>query len=194
MTILHITCKECGESKPWTEFYRKGKTGGVRKEACKSCANILEVARKQKRMAEDPEYAAKRREQYRNFTNTKYATNEEYRAHRIKVETERYSKCAKTREAAFVKAITRRATKKQRTVTDDGLTMVVLREAHALTKLREKIVGGKWDVDHIEPLLGQMVSGLHVASNFAVVPRTLNRGLQNRPKEVGCFGCVLSPR
>lgn len=39
--------------------------------------------------------------------------------------------------------------------------------------------GRLYEVDHIIPLLGNMVSGLHVAANLRIVPRRVNREKRN---------------
>jgi hypothetical protein len=38
----------------------------------------------------------------------------------------------------------------------------------------------KWEVDHIVPLQGANVSGLHTPSNLRVIPRALNRAKGNK--------------
>lgn len=53
-------------------------------------------------------------------------------------------------------------------------------EAYRLTEIREQYFGFKWEVDHVVPLISTQVSGLHVASNIAVVPRIVNRAKGNR--------------
>lgn len=64
-----------------------------------------------------------------------------------------------------------RAKKARRT---DELTQFVTREAHELRKLRNTITGIEWHVDHIIPLKGKLVSGLHVWNNLAVIPKVEN--------------------
>lgn len=52
----------------------------------------------------------------------------------------------------------------------------VIDEAVALARLRERVVGGSWHVDHIVPLHGRIVSGLHSPDNIQVVPAEFNMG------------------
>lgn len=50
----------------------------------------------------------------------------------------------------------------------------VLKEAYLLAKLREKTTGMKWHVDHIIPLQGKDVCGLHCWNNVQVIPAAIN--------------------
>lgn len=69
----------------------------------------------------------------------------------------------------------RKAAKKQRTVKwDKELTDFVDLEAGHLCKLRESVTGFRWEVDHIIPMLGKEVSGLHVWNNLEVIPAAFN--------------------
>ena len=55
----------------------------------------------------------------------------------------------------------------------------LLRQAYDLAKLRTEMFGFPWEVDHILPLRGALVSGLHVPTNVQVIPKTLNRAKRN---------------
>lgn len=77
-----------------------------------------------------------------------------------------------------VSAAKHRATKLQRTpawVDADAIWMI--EQAYELAVLRTKLFGFSWHVDHIIPLQGKAVSGLHVPTNLQVIP-----GLQNIAK------------
>lgn len=60
------------------------------------------------------------------------------------------------------------------------LTDFVYKEVYSLCKLRESLTGFKWHIDHMIPLKGKNVSGLHVWNNFQSIPATINTSKQNK--------------
>ena len=79
----------------------------------------------------------------------------------------------KHKSQAYVRK--RQAAKKQRVpkwlTKDDHWLM---EEAYALAVLRTKVLGFQWDVDHILPLQGKTISGLHTPLNLQVIPAIMN--------------------
>jgi hypothetical protein len=57
-------------------------------------------------------------------------------------------------------------------LTKDDLWLI--KEAYELAALRTRMFGYPWHVDHIVPLNGKSVSGLHVIENLQVIPGVEN--------------------
>jgi hypothetical protein len=75
----------------------------------------------------------------------------------------------------------RRACKLQRIpswTTETDIWM--MQEIYELSALRTKLTGVKWEVDHIIPLQGKLVSGLHMPFNMQVIPAMQNRIKKNK--------------
>lgn len=75
----------------------------------------------------------------------------------------------------------RHAAKMHRTpawLTADDLWMI--EQAYELAALRTKLFGFSWHVDHVLPLQGKKVSGLHVPNNLQVIPWNDNVSKSNK--------------
>ena len=58
--------------------------------------------------------------------------------------------------------------------------MWLIKEVYELAQLRSKHFGYSWHVDHIIPLQGELVSGLHVIENLRVIPAVENIKKKNK--------------
>ena len=71
--------------------------------------------------------------------------------------------------------IKRRVSKLSRTPSwVDSEELWLIKEVYSLAALRTKMFGFSWHVDHIVPLQGKLVSGLHTIANLQVIPASQN--------------------
>lgn len=92
--------------------------------------------------------------------------------------------CCKAKKQAWVKKnpekeyarwLRRQVAKAQRAVEwNKELTDLVVEEGLDNCKRLEKLTGVIWHLDHIVPLRGKTVSGLHVWNNFQLLPASVN--------------------
>ena len=88
---------------------------------------------------------------------------------------------AKNKDKRAAYEAKRRATLLQRTpkwLTDTDLW--IIEEAYHLAQLRTNLFNFPWHVDHIIPLQGKSVSGLHVPSNLRVISGSENVKKSNK--------------
>jgi len=79
--------------------------------------------------------------------------------------------------ARNVASVARRAKRVPKWNTSDDRWLMA--QFYDVAKLRTKATGVVWEVDHIIPLRGKEVSGLHVPSNLQVILKSENRAKRN---------------
>lgn len=136
--------------------------------------------------ATSAEYRSKNPDAVRESKNRYYQNNKDkiaaYREQNRSRINDRWNKrYAKNPEVYIAKEAMRRARVMHASPRFDvELTKFVSVEAARLARLRKEKTGIAWHVDHVIPLRGRTVSGLHVWNNLAVIPGKLNLIKGNR--------------
>jgi len=123
-----------------------------------------------------PELIAKKRAsdaEYRKNNREKFLAGIAAWSKKNPEKVKQYAKKTKEKNRGRVNSdtVARRLAKIRRTpawLTEDDKWL--LKEAYNLAVLRTRMFGFPWHVDHIIPLQGEMVSGLHVPNNIQVIP------------------------
>jgi len=189
-------CSRCKALKAFELFYKNAKMKDGLNTFCKIChmedrkvrrvrlraiPDRVEAERKYKK-----EYRQRTVEQRRAYmldwrsNNSAYVTS--YRAKRAELNRE-YNKnySAANRASILAKCRARQAAQLQRTPRWVGPEELwLIKEAYSVALQRSQITGFKWHVDHIVPLQGKLVSGLHTPNNIQVIPATLNCSKNNK--------------
>lgn len=157
-------CRDCKEEKLENEFIKNHQFKDGIDTLCKECnrkrVRQWRVLGKRDSAAETrrykERYPGKRKEYYKEYSK-------------------------KNQDKLNAKVSKYRGSKLQRTPKwDIELTEFINEEAHHLRGLRDVCTNIKWHVDHIIPLQGKNVSGLHVWNNLRVITAKENWSKNNR--------------
>lgn len=161
-------CSKCKEEKSFDNFHKNtcNKDGynyqckTCRKEGCAKYFSSLSQEEKQKRVEQKRKWAGANKERVREYSKIYSQKNLPLRA-----------AAQKKREAAKKKRMPPWLTSSD---------LLRIRCYYQVAAMRSKETGFKWHVDHIVPLQGDNVSGLHVPWNLQVIPALENLRKHNK--------------
>jgi 5-methylcytosine-specific restriction endonuclease McrA len=172
-----LLCSACGERRPRSAFYvHRGNSRGAQSYCKECCRGRSNAAHSRAWRERNKDYAKEAWAAY-------YAKNREKELARSKAKYRRDGDRIRAQwrsvgDKLAYKAAARRAARVA--ATPPWASEFLIREAYALARLRTSATGIAWEVDHVVPLVGGTVCGLHVQGNLAVIERRANRAKHNR--------------
>ena len=183
--MLIKTCTKCKIEKPQGEFYKNTRMKDGLNTFCIICHKTDNVARKAINR-KDPSFLAKEHAQrkiYREKNREKLALNmikwREENADYVK----EYGKQYRQKNKHLINFLSQKRkidviNRTPKWLDEEDLWMI--EQAYEIAIKRSASTGIQWHVDHIIPLRGKVVSGLHVPTNLRVIPWYENQRKTNK--------------
>ena len=201
---MHKVCTKCGESQSTKEFSKRTRSSDGFNHWCKSCCaeyrKEYRLNNREKIKTDHKKWRDANR-QYLNEHNRKWIAewrknNPDKVKEQNKLDYKRKTKTEDGRDRLRVLAAEWRRFNGDRLVhysrlrqtaklmrTPAWLTKddkVLIQRKYTLAQKKTESTGEKWVVDHILPLKGKLVSGLHVPANLRVIKHTTNARKSNK--------------
>lgn len=188
---LQKLCNRCKQDKPVGGFYANKRMKDGLNTFCVACHKADNVRRKAVNRT-NPEFKEAEREYkklYRAQNSLEHASYMQEWRKVNKDHTQQYGKKYREANKAFVNFLCqkRKIALTNRTppwLSEDDLWAI--QEAYLLAEKRTQLFGFSWHVDHVIPLRGKNVSGLHVPNNLQVIPAIDNLRKTNKYRGVTC--------
>ena len=137
----------------------------------KACRASWYEANKEKHRADDAKWRERNKEKVAAYSKRYAQENREI--------VLRASAKYRNANKAYYGAKTMERNARKRQAAPEWANKFFIEEAYALAKLRTKMFGYQWHVDHIVPLMSPIVCGLHVEHNLQVIPGRANQSKSN---------------
>ena len=199
-------CTKCKIEKSLDEFYNNRRRKDGKTSHCKACASACDKTRyvanrdtrrkqhkahyeanrdairerqKAARDADPEKFNARNRKDYEDNREARRARRKEYHEENREAIRERKKVYHRDHPEVFrANAAKRRAAKLERTPTWSN-DSAEIKELHRQAVALEELTGIKFEIDHVYPLQGEHVSGLHVAGNLQILTEAENRQKSN---------------
>jgi 5-methylcytosine-specific restriction endonuclease McrA len=201
-------CTKCNQQKDFSAFSKKSSTKDGYQYNCKECTSaylkkyqavnqdVLKEKKSEYYKANQEQFAEKKAAYYAANKDKIYAYGKEYYAknkdlmleknaqyreqnkeHLSAKDAEAYRRNEGKYRADTMNAATSKINRKPAWLTEFDHTYIQC--LHQLAAMRSRESSEQWEVDHIIPLRGKLVSGLHVPSNLQVITAKANQQKNN---------------
>tara|TARA_R110000868_G_scaffold95713_7_gene263090 strand:+ start:86 stop:655 length:570 start_codon:yes stop_codon:yes gene_type:complete len=173
MTMRKV-CTGCKADKPLSEFSRQAKSPDGHRTKCKACTKVENanwyLLNREDKLAQNKKWAIENREA-KNALSRKYQKQRKsyYSAHN-KEWHKKHKDDPVFRERVRTKSRNRLVRVRRATPSwISAIEAAQMQEFYDIAKARSMQTGERYEVDHIIPLGGFMVSGLHVPWNLQII-------------------------
>jgi len=170
--VVLLACQDCGADITHTHIVKAGKR-------CAACVGVYMMAYRKAngvRIAELKKAWKIKNKEHVEIKDRAYA---QLHPQRKTIARNKWSEANPGKDTASKKLnLVARKKRVPTWLTDDDHWMI--EQAYELAALRTKVFGFSWHVDHIVPLNGRRVSGLHTPYNLQVIPWRDNLRKGNR--------------
>ena len=173
------TCPKCKESKTTDMFYSDKRNCDGLTSYCSSCMNANSKNWQRKNKEHVKKVAKQWREnnsQYMKEWNSEYYKKNKKRISEYSAEYKKANLASHAKKEAKRRASKLRASPTWLTIDDDFM----FNEIYQMRKIRTADTGVEHHVDHIIPLQGRNVCGLHVWCNLQLLPASENIRKSNK--------------
>ncbi len=168
------TCRVCVHEKLFDAFHRDRHKKDGRASICKPCAKEKMRAYYKDNSSVIRERSAKWHAE--NFDRKTVNMNRWARENRNRSIKKAWAESNPEK----VTALAARRCGAELRATPKWANLFFINEAYELARLRTKMLGSPWHVDHIVPIQSERVCGLHVENNLRVVPALVNLVKSNK--------------
>lgn len=169
-------CKKCAGDLPVASFNKdKSKKDGLR-TTCSHCDAKQRATSKEQRAKTKREWYLQNKGRYKQKNSSEY-NSEYYRANREAILLKVKLRNKANPGASTARSRKYQAAKLQRTPPWADMSAIV--DFYVEAKRLEELTGIQFHVDHIVPLQGELVSGLHVPANLQLLPAHENLSKSN---------------
>lgn len=172
-------CTKCGRLKAFSDFHvRRASPDGMAYK-CRECVNSYTAAWQQRNPDAFKRWYEENRDSRAEYWAKWYDENREHRA-------ASYAAWARNNKHIINSIIAKRSAAKKRAI-PSWADHEAMRAVYAQAAWLTETTGVRHEVDHIYPLQGESVCGLHCEANLQILTKTENIRKSNRmPDEVGC--------
>ena len=154
------TCTKCGTTSEYSCFYKRDRSPDGYEAWCKVC-----------RLKHNREWRDRNPEKHKELVRKNHSENKAHHAAQFK---RRYEKDKARYLAKYYRRVERIQIATPAWANQEAITDVYRR-----ARVCSEYVGMKYDVDHIVPLQGKTVCGLHVENNLQVITAKENKSKFN---------------